>query len=53
MSVNLSDLLPSKQYPQLSPEPFLELLSVPRIEGAAAFYQVNPNLTLTLNILRK
>lgn len=56
MSVNLSDLLPSKQYPQLSP--FLGLLPVSRIEGSealyqviplASFYQMNPNPTLTLN----
>lgn len=60
MSVNLSDLLPSKQYPQLPSEPFLAPLPVSRIEGSealyqviplASFYQMNPNLTLTLNIL--
>lgn len=60
MSVNLSDLLPPKQHPQLSPEPCLELLPVPRIEGAialfqviplASFYQVSPDPTPTLTIL--
>lgn len=60
MSVNLSDLLPHKQHPQLSREPCLDLLPVPRIEVAitfyqviplVSFYQVNPNPTLTLTIL--
>lgn len=48
MFVNSSDLLPCKQYPQLSPEPFLELLPVPALKGLQHFTKRSPSACSSL-----